>query len=152
MHRIEIASFLKSSDGAFIPLDRWQGGVEDPDYVEGAIDLAVDGTVLLDTALWDYVDQLWAYILTMLSDLRSERRVRTYFPDQPIELVFQRTAPGRLLVTVKVDASDVRTADVAEAEFTAALAEAAEVFFSEMERILPGAYTVETRQLADLRN
>ncbi len=151
MHRIEIASFLKSSEGAFVPPDQWEGGVEDPDYVEGAVALTIDGIPLLDTELWDYVDQLWAYILTMLTDLRTEWRVRTYFPDQPIELVLQRTSPGRLYVSARVDDSDVRNAHVDEAEFTGALVEAAEAFFTGMERILPGAYSTEARQLAALR-
>ncbi|MGP2438629.1 hypothetical protein [Streptomyces sp. JW3] len=70
------------------------------DYIDGAIDLFVHGVPILDRELWDYVDQLWAYILNMIEELRKRDEVHTFFPDQPIKLTFKRVGVGHLLVSL----------------------------------------------------
>nr|WP_175799877.1 hypothetical protein [Burkholderia anthina] len=66
----------------------FDGKIQDPDYIEGAIELSVDGVVLLDRSMWDCVDQLWAYLTEGLMCISRGEGFETYFPDQPIEIKF----------------------------------------------------------------
>ncbi|GAA2017622.1 hypothetical protein GCM10009799_52010 [Nocardiopsis rhodophaea] len=152
MHKIEVNSYLREQDGTLVPVADWCKGIDDSYYIEGAIEIFVDGRTFMDIALWDYVDQLWAYILNILVDLRTEKIARTYFPDQPIELSFRRVGHGRLLATLEVNKSDIRTVNADEAEFTEALLSGASHFFNRMHEILPGAYTTQLDKIDNLRN
>lgn len=107
----------------------------DPDYIEGAIELNIDGIEIIGKHEWDYVDQLWAYISTMSKKLREEQRADTYFPDQPILLAFQRKGK-RVLVTSKIG-DDVRTANADFDDLMSAIKNAGNAFFGHMERLVP---------------
>lgn len=61
----------------------------DPDYVEGYIFITYKGQVILDAAYWDLVDQLWAYILSMILEVMQNKYAKTCFPDQPLEINFE---------------------------------------------------------------
>jgi len=61
----------------------------------------------------------------------------TFFPDQPIELTFRRTSPGRVLVTTRVDDDDTRTASMEEATLVSALRQSGTAFFVKMKELLP---------------
>ncbi|WP_175857546.1 hypothetical protein [Burkholderia anthina] len=72
----------------FVDFHGFDGKIQDPDYIEGAIELSVDGVVLLDRSMWDCVDQLWAYLTEGLVCISRGEGFKTYFPDQPIEIKF----------------------------------------------------------------
>ncbi|MFC7743159.1 hypothetical protein ACFQXA_22635 [Nocardiopsis composta] len=94
MSETSVTSLLQAADGSFVPVGEWDGEFEDPDHIDGAIVLSVDGEVFFDESLWDLVDQLWAYILNMLEELGEKDSAKTFFPDQPVELVFRRIGEG----------------------------------------------------------
>lgn len=73
---IEIISYLRTTDGQFVEVSETDTRPANHRYVEGAIDLVIDGVPILDVALWDYVDQLCAYISDMVIGLCERRRAR----------------------------------------------------------------------------
>ena len=128
---ITVATYLRTPDETFEPVETSTASPADPDYIEGAIELVVDGTTVIGTEEWDYVDQLWAYIADMVEDLRAgEDLAETYFPDQPIRLAFER-ADGEILITAELD-EEVRHALIPEQELITALDTAARRFFEKM--------------------
>jgi hypothetical protein len=84
---ILIKNYLKI-ENVFVPYEECSEIVSDSDYVEGAIELTINGVELVNKSMWDYVDQLWAYIIQGVNSLTKGEKFSTYFPDQPIELVF----------------------------------------------------------------
>ncbi|WP_124862835.1 hypothetical protein [Burkholderia anthina] len=72
----------------FVDFHEFDGKIQDPDYIEGAIELSIDGVVLFDKSMWDCVDQLWAYLAEGLVSVSRGEEFETYFPDQPIEIKF----------------------------------------------------------------
>ncbi|PSM44113.1 hypothetical protein C6Y14_07070 [Streptomyces dioscori] len=133
---IEIDTFLRGADGGFVPVASCTSAPADLDYVEGAIRLTVDGQEVIGLEEWDYVDQLWAYIADMVTQLHSSGHAQTHFPDQPIKLSFETTGT-RVLVTVKAGAETKRASAPAE-EFVRALKKAGLVFFGKMNELAPG--------------
>jgi hypothetical protein len=107
----------------------------DPHYIEGAIELIINGTEIIGKAHGDYVDQLWSYIAAMTEKLSREDEVSTYFPDQPILLTFSRVG-NRLLVSSRVS-SGVRRASADESELLQALRTAGRRFFDKMSELVP---------------
>ena len=80
-------TYLKSQDNRLILVEEFSNSIVDSDYVEGAIALEVNGKKLLTLEMWDYVDQLWAYLINGLVDLEGGKdEFSSYFPDQPIEI------------------------------------------------------------------
>jgi hypothetical protein len=133
---IKITSYLRTKSGSFIDVAEAIVPPPDPSYVEGAIDMTVNGVQVLDQELWDYVDELWAYISDMVLKLATEDEASTYFPDQPIRLSFKRLSAGLVLVSLAYD--DVkRTVSVEERELVATLQRSGTEFFTRMKELLP---------------
>ncbi|GAB1816975.1 hypothetical protein [Herbidospora sp. RD11066] len=106
-------------------------------YIEGAIELVIDGTAILDTTLWDDVDVLWAYIVNMMEELETGDSAETYFPDQPLKLKCERVRWRGMLKVSLTWASTTRTAMVPEDEFRSALCDQATTFFEKMIELAP---------------
>ncbi|MFW5415822.1 hypothetical protein J0910_04260 [Nocardiopsis sp. CNT-189] len=100
MPETSAADPLRSADGGFVPVSAWSGGFADPDRIDGAIVLSVDGQVFLDEDYGDLVDRLWAYILTMLEEPGEKDSVEAFFPGRPLRLAFRRVGGGRLPASV----------------------------------------------------
>ncbi|WP_444962351.1 hypothetical protein [Nocardiopsis sp. M1B1] len=153
---IRIESFLRKADGNFVPVRSWKGPVGDTDYLEGALELNVNGTPLITTAMWDYIDQLWAYILNSLEELTSSKSAHTYFPDQPIKLEMKRIAPDLLHVSVSSRSGKFdNSTRVQEGDFARDLIDAGEGFFSRMRELDPAGgsqYEVEIEKILALRS
>jgi hypothetical protein len=135
---IEISTYLKRGED-FIPLEKFACPLPDEDYVEGAIELSIDGRSLLTRAEWDCIDQLWAYLVDGLVSLQDGKPFKTYFPDQPIEMAFTPDArSGRVMVQVTINRNRV---DVSTSlpVFITELARAARRFFEQMQGLLPKA-------------
>jgi hypothetical protein len=142
---ITVATYLRTPNETFEPVETSTASPADPDYIEGAIELVVDGTTVIGTEEWDYVDQLWAYVADMVEDLRAgEDLAETYFPDQPIRLAFERT-DGEVLITAELD-EEVRHALVPEQELITALDAAARRFFEKMTH-LAGANATSYKEI-----
>jgi hypothetical protein len=134
---IEITSYLRTADGRFTRIGDVSNAPPSPRYVEGAIELTIDGVPILDTVMWDYVDQLWAYISDMVLSLGERGEASTYFPDQPIKFSFHRQGKSRVLVTLEIN-DNIRTASIEQGELVAALRIHGSAFFHKMIELLPG--------------
>jgi hypothetical protein len=133
---VTIASYLRDPGGEFVPLDQVDFTPADDLHIEGSIQLTVNGVDVLDKSLWDDVDQLWAYIATMVDGLRTQDKVSTYFPDQPIEFAVARVG-GRKVRVWSVVGDTTRSSVVDEERFLSAVRRAGLDFFTAMSRIVP---------------
>lgn len=59
---IQIQTFIMHDD-MFIPITDFQGMIKDRNYVPGSIELQVDGKVIMARNVWDYISDLWPYLL-----------------------------------------------------------------------------------------
>ncbi|QFY07174.1 hypothetical protein GBF35_11170 [Nonomuraea phyllanthi] len=133
---IEVDSYLVGADGRFVLIGEAVGPPPDPHYIEGAIELTVNGVPILDLDTFDYVDQLWAYIADMVRSLQIEGAAGTYLPDQPVELLFQQQGFGRVLVTRRLGSISL-TALAQEDELVSALRVGGTAFFKKMIELVP---------------
>ena len=133
---ISINSYLRYSESEFVPVRDCTNRVEDEDYIAGAIDMTINDVQILDTSLWDYVDQLWGYIVNMLIDFDENDKVQTSFPDQPIKFSFEKVTKDMLLVSLKYDSVN-RKALIGRQEFIEAIREAGIEFFEKMSLLSP---------------
>ncbi|MEU8001040.1 hypothetical protein AB0B66_07750 [Catellatospora sp. NPDC049111] len=145
---ITIRTFLRSEDGTFLPVEEQVQPLSDSDYIEGAIEMNINGTEIIGRSEWDYVDQLWSYLASMVHSLRSEERAETHFPDQPVLLEFERL--GRDLRISCRSGDVVRQARTSESELLDTLASAGRSFFANMSRLVPanaGSYRLAESML-----
>lgn len=133
---LKITSFLRLPNGNFVKVKECKTRPIDPDYVEGAIEISVDGVEVVGKREWDYVDQLWAYIVDMMDSLRSSEVASTYYPDQPIKLEFACRGP-QVLITAVVGEKE-RRGRVDRAELERVVGDAGRLFFQRMAELLPG--------------
>ncbi|AMO46700.1 Hypothetical protein AKI40_0272 [Enterobacter sp. FY-07] len=146
---IEVQSFIKSEQG-FVDVFAFEGTITDPDYIDGALLLRINGVELINQAMWDYVDQLWAYFTSGLLALAEENAFETCFPDQPITVRF---TPLRDQVLISVDCHGEVKAVVGKGEFIREMATQARRFFERivtLKGIDRHAYDNEIHQLAAL--
>lgn len=150
---IEIDTYLRDPDGDLVRIDDYAGRLPSVDYIEGALELTVDGNVIIDTSCWDYIDELWAYISNMIELLDSgQDSASTYFPDQPVEFSLTRQGRSRILVRlsapeqpernirgIKIPASPEikRVASADEKELIGSLRENGARFFRKMIALVP---------------
>ena len=147
---ITIRTFLRSSEGTFQQVDACEAPPADPYYIEGAVELNIDGVEIIGRPEWDYVDQLWAYIANMMHALRTQDKASTYFPDQPILLTFERRG-NRVVVSAEAGES-TRRASADESELFAAVRTAGREFFEKMSDLVPsnpGGYQISLAKLRE---
>jgi len=85
---VECRSYLLI-DNEFVPIETVKSRPHDIQYIEGAIELSVNGVRMIDRSVCDLVDQLWAYIVNGLDNLSQGRAHHCHFPDQPLQLSFE---------------------------------------------------------------
>jgi hypothetical protein len=134
---IEIRSYLRAPDERFVPVEAAAFQPPDPLHIPGAIEMSIDGAVLLDLSLWDYVDQLWAYIANTTEQLVQEGHGDTYFPDQPILLAMERAGRDRVVVSVESVNLPRRAAGVDIRELLRAFYLHGKEFFERMSELVP---------------
>ena len=145
-----IRTFLRSGDGVFQPVGECQVPPPDPDYIEGALEITIDGVEIIGKPEWDYVDQLWAYLATMVGQLRASGEATTYLPDQPIELSL--TASDGLVRVASLVGGQVRAGLVDEVEFLATVRAEGRAAFTELTRLAAvnaASYRLSLADLAD---
>ncbi|MEU5880341.1 hypothetical protein [Spirillospora sp. NPDC047279] len=135
---IEIRTYLETSDERLVEIGSATEAPPDENYVEGALELTVNGVRIIDVAMGDYIDQLWSYISDMVSDLLATGSADTRFPETPTTLSFQRQGHNRVLVTLE-KRGERRVASAAEDELVDALRTHGAEFFAVMTRLLPQA-------------
>ncbi|MGW2725231.1 hypothetical protein [Streptomyces sp. NPDC001492] len=141
---VEIETFLKVTDGGFVQVESCRTPPPDLDYIEGAIRLSVGGVEIIGLEEWDYIDQLWCYLAEMVAQFRLSGHAETYFPDQPIKLVFQATG-NRVLVTAKIG-NEIRKASTSSENLLYALRVSGAIFFDKMSELAPANSYAEAQQ------
>ena len=97
-------------------------------YLDGAISMKYYNENLMDFRLWDLIDQLWAYILNVITEFMEKGEGRTYFPDQPVELMLRKVSNHSLLFTI-VGSKTIKVVLPTD-DFLIALLDGAEQFFN----------------------
>ncbi|MDC9591772.1 hypothetical protein PSI23_21455 [Xenorhabdus sp. XENO-10] len=84
---INISTYIKVGD-EFIDIFQYEGDIKDIDYIDGALELTINGKPLITKLMWDYIDQIWSYFSKGLSLVYENQEFKCYFPDQPIDVKF----------------------------------------------------------------
>ncbi|MDC9595124.1 hypothetical protein [Xenorhabdus sp. IM139775] len=137
---ISINTYIKIKD-EYIDIFQYDGKFKNSDYIDGALELTINGISLIDKSMYDYIDDLWCYLAEGLSILEDNQEFKCYFPDQPIEVKFTPSKGNRVLVSVNCH-SEVKTS-IEKEEFLIVMSEHAKRFFKRMEDLNPssiGAY------------
>lgn len=82
---MKVDSFIKIGHD-FVNVNEFKGKLRKTDYIDGAILLTVNYVEVMNTSMWDCIDQLWIYMLNALIELNSGKDAEFYFPDQPIKV------------------------------------------------------------------
>jgi len=131
---LKVTSFFRQ-DGRSIPLEEFIGPISDTNYIEGALSVTLYETELFDILLWDYVDQLWAYLVDGICAVAAGESYSCYFPDQPIRIEFEIVGGNQ--VKIFVGAGTGRTGVVGREEFVSIFGKAAVQFFLRMTTLVP---------------
>ena len=136
---IEIKSYFKK-ENEFISCSDFVGPLKgdiDSNFedFEGAIELVINGKILVDKRMWDYVDQLWRVFLDGLAYLRLGKHYIGYFPDQAIEITFVNM--NDFYAEIKVNGGEEVRAIVEKKELFDSFLISANLFFQQVQRLLP---------------
>lgn len=119
----------------FVPVADFRGRIREELYIEGAIELSIDGRPMITRVEHDLVDQLWAYLITLCTDVEQGRVAKTSFPDQPIDMAL--TPKGsRVELTLRYPGVE-RRASEDRAVFFDAIGCSAVAFFDVLFRVAP---------------
>lgn len=147
---MQIETYLKVGT-RFVPIDHVFDRVTDPDYVEGSLAVTVGGVKLLTLETWDYVDQLWEYLIDAVASLRSGIEASFFFPDQPIEVRLRRVQGGRVIeMEVLRRSHSIRSSAEAET-FVSSMCVAGETFFRKLIQISPTGRESSERLITTLQ-
>ncbi|MEK6257899.1 MAG: hypothetical protein AABP62_04700 [Planctomycetota bacterium] len=137
MNQYTVDSFvlLKSK---FVPLSQLENKLDDDKYIEGKIELMIDGANILTEDHWDLVDQLWAYLVDGVSSVVLDNKsVECFFPDQPLRLALKSLGVSSIEVTIGDDVTRVN-----KTSFVMAIGKGGKAFFEKMLQIVPsGKFT-----------
>ncbi|WP_375755334.1 hypothetical protein [Corallococcus exercitus] len=142
---IKLATYIRQGED-FVPIDAFIGPIRDEDYIEGAMEFSIDGRLMLTRQEWDYIDQLWAYLVGGMAELQRGDDFQTFFPDQPIELSVTPDEGGRRATVRVVVGEDVREASVDPAVLVAEVLKEARRFFERIQKVLPREAYEQTLQ------
>ncbi len=124
----------------------------DLDYLEGAIYLKYEDQVILDFKLWDYVDQLWAYIINLVEDVLLNGKSEILFPDQPAKINFKKISDEYMIMVLETNARFTWT--LPSKEFLNTLLNEGELFFKSITESLgltEKQYAVELNKIQELK-
>lgn len=90
-------SLIGKKDNLFISIQEYKNNekrmkkILSNDYINGYIDLEIDGKQVLNEKYWDNINCLWSYIIDALYQLllNKEKKVSFTFPDQPLVVEFE---------------------------------------------------------------
>ncbi len=140
-------SFLQEGK-ELVPIERATKPPPDDFYIEGVVEMLVDGRPILRRDSVDLVDQLWAYLVRGLEQLERGEDFSTSYPDMWLQVRMQRQAT-RVLITVD-NPGEPATAVVELAELRRAMVPAAEAFFQRLAQLSPASQASCQRHLTRL--
>ena len=124
----------------------------DLNYLGGAIYLKYGDEVILDFKLWDYVDQLWAYILNLVEDYVLSGSSETLFPDQPAKIKIKKISDEYMIMVLETNTRYTWT--LPSKEFLITLLNESEMFFksiTESLRLTEEQYGFEIDKIQGLK-
>lgn len=127
---ISVKTYIKSKN-EFVEFNHYKEVFEDSDYIEGAIELTINGVILFNKDMWDYIDQLWSYIADGIICIQSNKLFETYFPDQSIKISF---TPVKENVSVSVTCHSENKVKVDKKEFIHEMSKHVISFFDYLRR------------------
>jgi hypothetical protein len=147
---VTIKSFIKAND-TLVPIEEFTGPILDEDYIEGAIEMSIDGQPVLTREMIDYVDQLWAYLARGIGEVVAGHEFSTNYPDMPLKIVLQ--PQGEHVKVLIRSRSGKRDTDVSTSldELLRAMTIEGKVFFETLRSYAPsnlGAYDLSIADLA----
>lgn len=122
-------------DGQFIDAESFRGSIPDIDYIEGALSIIANGRQLIGQEAWDYIDQLWSYIVDGIYSVATGSAYTCYFPDQPVKISFEPVKPNLIKLTFELNGE--RSAVIERNELIEKFSAAATVFFKIMGEKVP---------------
>lgn len=144
---LQVKTLLRQNERS-VPLEEFKGPIMDANYIEGALSAQIYGNELFDVTLWDYVDQLWAYLVDGICAVAKRESYSCYFPDQPILIEFQILGGNQ--VKIFVGAGVGRTEIIDIEEFLLVFGKAAMQFCSQMIELVPADSSTFTAYIAQL--
>lgn len=124
----------------------------DLNYLEGAIYLKYQDKTILDFKLWDYVDQLWAYVINLVEEFILNGNSQTLFPDQPTKIKFENISDEYMTMIVENDR--IHIWNLPKKEFLNTLLNESELFFTNITESLnvpESHYTFELSKIEELK-
>ncbi|GMQ65203.1 hypothetical protein [Vallitalea maricola] len=124
----------------------------DTNYIEGIIYLEYNGTTILDFTYWDIIDQLWAYMITLVDNNLKDQKAEIYFPDQPIKVQINNISNDLILMSIESNTKMQMT--LPKYEFFITLIEAAKEFFCKIQLCFDNEldYSYELELIDNLTN
>ena len=124
----------------------------DLNYLGGAVYLKYGDEVILDFNLWDYVDQLWAYILNLIEEFILNGSSEILFPDQPAKIKVKKISDEYMIVVLETNTRYTWT--LPSKEFLIALLNESEFFFKSITkslRLTEEQYSFEINKIQELK-
>ncbi|AYY80459.1 MULTISPECIES: hypothetical protein [Proteus] len=146
---LQVSTYLKIKDN-FININEYNGLLKDSFYIEGAIELSIYNTKVIDIGMWDYVDQLWSYLIEGLVKINENKEFKANFPDQPIEIKFQ---PINDNVLITITANEPQKAFIKKELFIKTMALHAQDFFNKLvtfKGIVLNDYAIDFQNIKNL--
>jgi hypothetical protein len=137
MTRVQIRSFVRRDDGAFLDIAETVAHTGDCFYLPGAVSFTVDGVELFGLDLGDDVNWLWPLMVQVFADCRRTGSGKRGFPDQPISMTAERAWSAHTLIRVTNGSAINRSAVAPDGELFHARAVAGSQFFRELSRLCP---------------
>jgi hypothetical protein len=101
---IEVKSYIGSinieSGENFTLVGEYDGTIEDPRHIDGAIELIIDGKYLISQQQWDLVDLLWLYIVDGIESIIEGKDYSSSFPDSSVEFSLRIESSDKIELTV----------------------------------------------------
>ncbi|MDC9591591.1 hypothetical protein PSI23_20485 [Xenorhabdus sp. XENO-10] len=147
---ININSYIKIGD-EFFDIFQYEGKIRDIHYIDGALELTINGKPLIDKSMWDNINHLWNYFSEGLSLVYENKEFRCSFPDQPIDVKFT-PLKGNRRVCISVNCyviPEVKTS-LDKNEFLIAMRDHAIKFFERLGYLAPTTISMNVYGLQDL--
>jgi hypothetical protein len=140
-------SFLQEG-AALVPIEQATKTPPDDDYIDGAVEMLVDGRPILEREKLDLVDQLWAYLVDGLKQLLDGESFSTFYPDMPLEV--RMLLQGSSVLITANDRVKINSATVELEELRRAMLPAAAVFFRRLGELSPANHGLCQRYLEQI--
>ncbi len=95
--------------------------------------------MLLGPRQWDYIDQLWSYLVQLASEVGEGRAAEFFFPDQPIRVSAVLRGDREVVLRVEGSSSDGEIV-VSVVELMQEVRRAGTTFFRKMIEICPESH------------